>query len=543
MIKLTLDKQNLYVNVEGASPSALAILNLTLRKRQEGFIFSPRYKAKRWDGYDKFLHVETKRDDDDMIIKKYKFGVGLWKEAVTALQENHLPFDIVGFERLVDKDINQVKLNSFVEMLLEGVMFQNKDGEMEQLTPRDYQFEAAYRALKYRYCTQELATSAGKTIIFYIYLAYLKFKKRIAPDKKALVVVPKVSLLNQTYDAFLKEYHTGLINMKVMRVGDKYKFKKETFDECEVLISTYQSLANIPKEIFSRFNVICIDEAHTSRGKTINDIVKASVNASYRFGLSGTIQLDKQYSHLFKIQEFIGPLRLVVTADFLQEQGYAPRIKIKRLSMLYPEDGFMKKYRKLKDEYKELGCPPGFADPKAFGQAMFEMEKQYLYASERRLEVISNLVKKLPGNTLILFNNIKDEYGITIQDEILKWNEHTYYVDGSVKVVHRESFQKDMEANEGVVIVASYGTFSTGLNLKRLHNIVFAESSKSEITIRQSIGRGMRMYVNKNEVTIFDLVDVFPGMTHDNYMVAHSKVRAKFYKEQKFQFSEHQIKI
>lgn len=534
MITFTIEN-NLHIKLQGITKYELSILKLALKRRQEGYMFSPMYKRKAWDGYDHFIieHV-----DKESGIKQHKIGIGMIKNAIEVLELNQIQYNIEGIDKLIDSEIEPTKLNNFIEILLEGVFL--PDGS--QLRPRDYQFESIYRALKYKFCTQELATSAGKTIIFYAYAAYLKYKKRIDSSKKMLIIVPKVSLLNQTYEAFDQEYNTGLINLKLMRVGDKFKFKQKEFDECEILISTYQSLKNLPTEIYKHFNILGIDEAHSSKGKTISDIIKASVNATYKFGLSGTLELDKKFSTLFKIQEPIGAMRLIVSSAFLQKEGYSPNIHIKVLKLLHSTNQFITDYSTLRNNYSDTGLPPGYADSKEFGKAMFESEKQYLYSSDRRLDIINNLVKKLKGNTLILFNNIKDQYGLKIQATLSEHNNSVYYIDGSIKIKEREEFTKSLEASEGVIIVASYGTFATGLNLKRLHNIIFAESSKSEITIRQSIGRGMRLYANKNIVNIFDLVDIFPGMDN-NYMLLHSNERIKIYKEQDFKYTITEVKF
>lgn len=505
-------------------------------------MFQQRYKNKHWDGYDEFLKAYEKKVDPETGKKseKYHFGVGMWQEAVKAMVAEGIEYNIDNIEELLDLKVDQVKLNTFVELLLDGVTTDSGD----QITPRDYQFESAYRALKYKYCTQELATSAGKTIIFFIYISYLKAKRHISNNgKKALIVVPKVSLLNQTYDAFVNEYSNGLINLDIMRLGDKYKFKQELFDKCDMLITTYQSLSNIkdPK-LYEQFNVVCIDEAHSASGASISNILKYSTKAQYRFGLSGTIGVKSEYSQSFKVQEFLGPLRLIVTSSFLQENGYSPNIEITMLKLIHPLNPETKHMDFLRQSYKTGGLPEGFADAKEFGKAMFEMEKQYLYSSQRRLEVICNLTHKLKGNTLILFNNIKDGYGLEIQKKLLENNDKVYYIDGSVEIDDREDFQRNMEANEGVIIVASYGTFATGLNLKRLHNIIFAESSKSEITIRQSIGRGMRKYFEKNVVFVFDLCDEFEGVS-TNYMVEHANTRESIYRNHTYKYNKKQVRL
>lgn len=532
-----------YINVSYNLASERQVLNLALRKRAEGFMFQKRYKNKSWDGFDKFFKPYDKKVDKETGIKteKYHFGVGLWQEALKAMDDNNVSYQIDNIDELIDRSIDQVKLNAFVELLLEGVLTDSG----EQILPRDYQFEAAYRALKFKYCTQELATSAGKTIIFYIYICYLKAKKHINKNgKKALIVVPRVGLLNQTYDAFVKEYNNELLSLNVMRLGDKYKYDEKKFKECDLLISSYQSLGNIEDENFYKnFNVICIDEAHTSTSATIQNILKAATNAHYRFGLSGTISIKQEYSNLYRVLELLGPLRMIVSSAFLQEQGHSPNIRVKMLELVHPMNSEIKVIDDLRKMYKNSGLPEGYSDPKAFGKAMFELEKQYLYSSNRRLEVISNLINKLQGNTLVLFNNVKDGYGERIQEALLQSRPNVFYVDGSVKLDDRAEFQKCMEAEEGTIIVASYGTFSTGLNLKRLHNIIFAESSKSEITIRQSIGRGMRKYFEKNLVHIYDLCDQFEGAGVQCYMESHAEVRESIYKNNNFVYSKHRVRL
>ena len=170
-----------------------------------------------------------------------------------------------------------------------------------------------------------------------------------------------------------------------------------------------------------------------------------------------------------------------------------------------------------------------FRDPKQFGQYMLEIEKDIIFASESRLEFISKFVKKLEKNTLILFSDVKNEYGLNISRQISEWNANTFYIDGEIANEDRERFKEVMESEDSVVIVASYGTFATGIDLKRLFHIIFAESTKAEITIRQAIGRGMRNLKGKEEVIIWDLIDDLSG-----YSLRHSKERMKIYLKQEF---------
>ena len=93
-----------------------------------------------------------------------------------------------------------------------------------------------------------------------------------------------------------------------------------------------------------------------------------------------------------------------------------------------------------------------------------------------------------------------------------------------------------MEGRNDVILVASFGTFSTGISIKNIHNIFFTESFKSEIIIRQSIGRGLRLHKEKDVLSIVDFVDNFCYDGWKNYLYKHGDARQKIYKEQKFPY-------
>jgi superfamily II DNA or RNA helicase len=239
-------------------------------------------------------------------------------------------------------------------------------------------------------------------------------------------------------------------------------------------------------------------------------------------GLSGTIQIEEQYSDFFKIQEYLGPLSMTLKSSFLIDQQHSPNVYIKMINLQYPDsEPFVNQYKALRESGQA-------------GKQLFDSERAFIVGYEPRIQFISQFVKKLGGNTLILFINVKDQYGQRICDKIKEWNDHAYYIDGGVDGDDRADYKEAMEREEGAVIVASYGTFSTGIDLKKVNSIIFAESYKSEITIRQSIGRGMRKLAGKHEVTVYDLIDDLDG-----YIVKHGKVREAIYLKEKFIVSKH----
>jgi superfamily II DNA or RNA helicase len=369
-----------------------------------------------------------------------------------------------------------------------------------------------------------------------------------------------------------KVIFSKLVEWKIMTLGgESEKFNQSEFLQSNILITTYQSLVNLvpaclekklngvlkkkPKgeevekiakevmklkekievfktfDVLSYFTVVNVDEAHKSRGESISIILENCKNWKYRLGLSGTMKLNEQYSDFFKMQQNVGPLVMMLDAKFLIDNNYSPDVKIKRVFLEYDSnDPTVFQYLQIQED-KELRqkIKDQFQDPKGFGKYMLDIEKRIIFETPTRIEFISNLVKKFEKNTLILFSDIKNQYGIRIAQKLKEWNPNTFYIDGETDSSDRDSYKKTMEKEEGTIIVASYGTFATGIDLKNVFHILFAESTKAEITIRQAIGRGMRHLKGKHEVVIWDIIDDLKG-----YSVKHSESRLDIYKEQKF---------
>ena len=257
-----------------------------------------------WDGMDSF------------ITKEGEVAVGLWKEIYNFCDKYNYSCEIEGADGFVNESISKELYLKYISNLLEGVI----DEHGNQIIPRDYQVEGAFRAVKYKFCTEELATSAGKTLIFYMYNSFLRDGGKINKENKSLIIVPNISLVGQTADKFRMYAKPGK-EWNVLSIGGKDKFTEEKFNRAEVVISTYQSLVNLPIEMFSKFSVVQVDEVHTSRGNSIRDILLSCINWEYRLGLSGTVKIDESFSDFFRIQETVGPLVMVLSAKHLIDNG------------------------------------------------------------------------------------------------------------------------------------------------------------------------------------------------------------------------------
>jgi superfamily II DNA or RNA helicase len=224
-----------------------------------------------------------------------------------------------------------------------------------------------------------------------------------------------------------------------------------------------------------------------------------------------------------------GPVISEVKANFLQREGHIAKCKVKVIEMDYAPEASKKAFEEL-------------AFNKYDRKDVFQLEQNYIINSFGRLNFICSVIGRVPKNSLVLFHRI--EHGKKIYEHLRQnTDKRVYYVDGGTDKDIREEYKKKMEAGDEVVIVASYGTFSTGISIKKIHNIFFTESFKSEVIIRQSIGRGLRQHESKEAVLIVDFVDDIRTDEWDNYLYKHSKARQKIYKQEKFEYSIKKVKF
>src|SRR5699024_10256112 len=160
-------------------------------------------------------------------------------------------------------------------------------------------------------------------------------------------------------------------------------------------------------------------------------------------------------------------------------------------------------------------------------------------------KLITNLASSLDGNTLILFDSVQKHGKVLLK--ILKDeypDKDIYYVSGEVKKAKREEIRKLLEDKDDAIIIASYKTFQAGINIKRLHNVIFASPSKSKIRIFQSIGRGLRTHSTKSHATIYDLCDDLRcNAKRENYALQHFRKRVELYKKEKFKMKVMELDI
>jgi superfamily II DNA or RNA helicase len=306
-------------------------------------------------------------------------------------------------------------------------------------------------------------------------------------------------------------------DIRVEEVMSEKPRKYSGTENANVYIGTYQSLEKWPKEFFQQFHTVITDEAHGAKAKTITTILQKTFKHAYsRFGVSGTFPEDDT-CEILTIQAVLGPKITEVSATELKNKGIITPMDIKVVVMNHDDLDFNERVEQIRKG--------------GYGKEAFEIEKDYIHISDKRLDFIKKIVDKCDSNTLLLFHTI--DYGQKIFNRLSSelQDKEFFYIDGEISGKKREVIKKQMEETNGKVkvLVASYGTLSTGVSINAIFNVIFTDSFKSEQIIIQSIGRALRLHSDKKRAMIFDLVDVFNQTNFNNILYRHFKEREKFY--------------
>jgi superfamily II DNA or RNA helicase len=374
---------------------------------------------------------------------------------------------------------------------------------------RDYQLKAFVHAVRNKRMMLLSPTASGKSLILYLILRYIQE----SDYKKGLLIVPTTSLVEQMYKDFESYGYDSDTNCH-----RQYSGKDKSIDKF-LTITTWQSIYKNDKEYFDQFDFVLGDEAHQFKAKSLTTIMTGVNRASYRIGCTGT--LDGTQTHRLVLEGLFGPVYQSTTTSELIEKKHLANFKIKCLILKYPEA--ICKLSKSWDYQSEL---------------------EYIVLNQQRNEFIKKLALSLEGNSLILFQFVT-KHGKVLYESIREnaGERHVFFVHGGTDAEVRESVREITEKQNDAIIVASYGTFSTGVNIRNLHNVIFASPSKSRIRNLQSIGRGLRVGDNKKEATLFDISDDFRSGKHVNFTLNHFADRVKIYNEEKFQYKFYNIEM
>ena len=464
------------------------------------------YEKKGWNGEINFF-----------FRGKY-LAVGLWGELVKMGKEHNIEIKIDGLEDLF-YDITPEEFQNWVDEFFVG----------SDRQPRDYQVDAAYKMLRYSVSVQELATNAGKTLMTFMVVAYM-LQHKIA--NKIMVIVPNTNLANQMQEDFAdyEKHRDEKVGIKMHLV---YGGAEEVRASANLVVGTFHSLVKKPKEFLEQFDVVIVDEAHHSSSVSIKKIVSQCTNSKWRFGMSGTLG-DPKFADYFTIQQCLGPMVNKITPDFLFKNEYATPVDVRIIRMNYLDMDIRDKLFKNKAMLAD-------SDP----VKVYNMEKQIVIHSHKRLAFICDMIAKATKNTLVLFQSVEEGYGKKIYDRLkeITSDKEIFYVAGVTKEDLREEYKVRMKTGENRILIASFGTFSTGISIDNLHNIFLVESYKSERIIKQSIGRMMRKHDDKDVAIVVDFVDDYSYKGKLNHLMKHSQERILIYEREKFPYHIYNVDL
>ena len=369
---------------------------------------------------------------------------------------------------------------------------------------RDYQKDAVAFAAHNQKCILVSPTASGKSLMIYSLIRYNFLKK----NKKALVIVPTTSLVEQMTKDFQDYGFKG--DIAKIYGGDKGA-------DAPIVVTTWQSMMRMPKDFGNEFGMVIGDEAHLFAAKSLSKIMESLTEVKYKIGTTGTLQETK--THKLQLEGMFGPAYFVTTSADLMAEGTLANLKIKCLVLAYSDN-----------------------ERKLVSKMNYQEEMDWIVRNETRNKFINNLVKDMKGNTLVLFQFV-EKHGRPLYDQIEKLKRKTFFVFGGTDAVDREKVREIVEKENDAIIVASFGTFSTGINIKRLHNIIFASPSKSRIRNLQSIGRGLRKSDDKDSVELYDIADDLSWKKNMNYTLNHFSERINIYSTEKFDYEIHSVRI
>ncbi len=450
-----------------------------------GYQFVPAYKNKLWDGKIRLFNLRNNTIYHGLVPYIEKF----------CHERNYL--------LVVDTDVTLTE-NFSIKEAEEFAASLNLP-----VSPRDYQINSFVHAIRNKRMLLLSPTASGKSLILYLILR----KIQDMDFRKGLLIVPTTSLVEQMYSDF-KSYGYNSEEYCHRQYAGKEKDTKKF-----LTITTWQSIYNREQDYFEQFDFVLGDEAHQFKAKSLTTIMSGTTNSKYRIGCTGT--LDGTQTHKLVLEGLFGPTFKSVTTKQLIDEQHLASFNIKCLILKYSEE-LCKAARKW--NYNE--------------------EIDFIVSNSHRNIFIKNLALSLKGNSLILFQFVekhgKNLYKI-IEEE--RGKRKVFFVFGGTDVEVRESIRSITEKENDAIIIASYGTFSTGINIRNLHNVIFASPSKSRIRNLQSIGRGLRKGDNKEEATLYDISDDFRVGKFTNYTLNHFLERVKIYDEEKFQYKFYNIEL
>lgn len=486
-----------FIRVKGSDPGIEMDLFEYFGYYAEGYKWMPAYKSRRWDGKIRKYNLHDKT-----------MHLGLFHDVIKFAKESGYEVDLkknnIYSYPLETQDLDEQKFEQFVNNL--NIHIKDKP-----IKPYDYQIEAAKEAIRKKRLILLSPTSSGKSLIIYILVRwYMKYED----NRKILLIVPTTNLIEQMYSDF-NDYSSHDDSFNVDDFIHKIYSGQDKESDKRIYISTWQSIFKLPALWFSRFGITFGDEAHQYQAKSLQSIFEKLKNCAYRIGTTGSLDQSNVLTRL-NLKGVFGPIYQVIKTHELMKDGTVESLKINVLKLNHSDSNKQK-----------------------ISKCKYQDEIDFIISHDKRNKFITNLANKLEGNTLILFNYVQ-KHGKPLSEMIEKKlegsNRNVYFIHAGVDASERERVRHIVETEKNAIIVASIGTFSTGISINNINNLIFASPTKSLYRVLQSIGRGLRKSTNGYTTTLYDIGDDLSWSKKINHTLRHLFVRLKIYSSEKFDY-------
>jgi len=483
--KMHISKKNeVYLKIE-SDPSVSQDLSEFFTFEVPGFKFMPTYRNRIWDGKIRLFSPATG-----------EIYVGLLPYIKKFCERNDYKYTL---DEGVENERNVVRevVRGFIKSL-------KPKTKGKSIKARDYQINAVHHAISRNRALLVSPTASGKSLVIYSLVRYYQMM-----GETTLILVPTTSLVEQMYTDF-EDYgwSSGTYCQKVYQGHDRKVTK-------DVVISTWQSIYKMPRKYFDQFGCVIGDEAHMFKAKSLTGIMTKMHQTKYRFGLTGT--LDGTHTHKLVLEGLFGAVEKVVSTKELIDKNTLAQLKIKCIIL---------KHSNIR------------------GRMDYARELDYIVSNKKRLDFVCNLLRHLRGNTLCLFQLV-EKHGKPLFERINNdgRERNNYFVYGGTDTSERERIRELVDMGSNSVIVASFGVFSTGINIRNINNIVLASPSKSKIRVLQSIGRGLRTSSTKDSILIYDIADDMTYNNMQNFTLTHFTERINIYNQEEFNYEITKVKL
>jgi superfamily II DNA or RNA helicase len=476
MVDVRIEKKNEIDIVLDCEQHVLYELQEAFSFDVEGASFAPAFRKKHWDGKIRLCSMATK-----------SLPAGLTYQLCKWLDRHNYTWEFT------NNKFYGVPYETDERIFQEGVeLFMSK---ISRVKPREYQVDTVYHALREYRKTIVSPTGSGKSLMIYAIARYLK-----SIEKRTLIVVPSKSLVEQMTGDF-EDY--GWDRDHVHKIYQGYSVDSDA----PVVISTWQSIYGLEKKWFRQFDAVIGDECHNFKAKSLGGIMKKMPDVKWRYGFTGT--LDGKNVHKLILEGHFGPVYKTTSSADLMEKGFLAKLNVEIVQLKHAPQDF----------------------------ATYNDEIEYIGDMYKRNRFICNLARELDGNVLVLFTRV-DGHGIPMYEMMSNMTTRPcHIIHGDVAVGVREEVRSIAETSHNNIIFGSYGTMSTGVNIKNLHHVVFASPSKSRIRVLQSIGRGLRKAKGKKCAMLYDIADDFrKPHGQNNFTLNHLAERIKYYVDEDFHY-------